>query len=151
MKQQVRASREDGISGLRYALLVASRQIIDAQAGRNEPSTVLLVKGSLVTIFCMCLIIGAELLDPFREQCAENAGYGGRRSRIELQTSKVVTYPSTLGKASLTITRPSRSLTVCWSGRAASYSFSQDERFARDDKDGFFPLNLRWPRCNPRE
>jgi len=65
-----RASRDDCISGLRYALLMASRQIIDAQAGRNEPSTVLLVKGSLVTILGMCLSTGAEVSDPFREQCA---------------------------------------------------------------------------------
>ena len=50
-----RASREDGISGLRYALFVASRQIIDVQADRNEPSTVLLVQGSFVTILGMCL------------------------------------------------------------------------------------------------
>jgi len=64
-----RASREDCISGLRYALFVASRQIIDAQAGRNEPSTVLLVKGSLATILGMCLSTDAEVSDPIREQC----------------------------------------------------------------------------------
>jgi len=40
---------------LRYVLLAASRLIVDPQAGRNEPPTVLLNKGSLVTIFDMCL------------------------------------------------------------------------------------------------
>jgi len=39
----------------------------DDQAGRNEPWTVLLVKGSLFTIFGMCLSIGAEVPDSFRE------------------------------------------------------------------------------------
>jgi len=63
---------------LKYALSVISRQIIDAQAGRNEPSTVLLVKGSLVTILGMCLSTGVELSDPFREQCAAGKAVGVR-------------------------------------------------------------------------
>jgi len=40
---------------LRYVFLAASRLVVDSQAGRNEPPTVFLIKGSLVTIFGMCL------------------------------------------------------------------------------------------------
>ena len=41
-------------------------------------STVLLVKGSLVAILCMCLSTGAEVSDPFREQRTTGKAVGVR-------------------------------------------------------------------------
>ena len=61
-----------------YVLSATSRLIIDAEAGRNEPATVLLVNVPLVTVFAMCINTGEETcatrwqaLNPYREQGSE--------------------------------------------------------------------------------
>jgi len=73
-----------------YVLLAASRLIIDAEAGRNEPATVLLVNGPLVTAFAMFINTREETCatswqasNPYRGQCSEGLrsvedGEGGK-------------------------------------------------------------------------
>jgi len=67
--------------GLWYVLLVTSRQIADAQASRNQRTTVLLVNGLLVTISNVCLSVSIEARmtswgasDPFCERCDDGSG-----------------------------------------------------------------------------
>jgi len=61
-----------------YDLSATTRLSIHAQAGRNGPTIVLVVKDSLVTMFGMYISTGAaacveswSVSDPFREQCVE--------------------------------------------------------------------------------
>jgi len=89
---------------LRYVLLAASRLIVDPRGGRNEPPTVLLIKGS----HCH---YPRHVPQPQRRCARYNLGHlprqvvsRGRRTRIEVQRREVDTCHPTLVKTLLMMT-----------------------------------------------